>query len=82
MKIYPSTFKNIMMKKALTSLRIAAGYFFLSTLPSAWAIAQDASHYETATSKDSGDWGLLGLLGLIGLLGLKKKKARLPGNDD
>ena len=36
--------------------------------------AQDASHYETATSRDSSDWGLLGLLGLIGLLGLKKKK--------
>ena len=37
--------------------------------------AQDASHYETATSKDNSDWGLLGLLGLIGLLGLRKKKS-------
>lgn len=37
-------------------------------------IAQDASHYETATAEDSGDWGLLGLLGLIGLFGLRKKK--------
>ena len=39
------------------------------------AQGQDASHYETATSSDGGDWGLLGLLGLIGLLGLKKKKS-------
>lgn len=38
------------------------------------AVAQDASHYETATSTDSGDWGLLGLLGLVGLLGLRKKR--------
>lgn len=38
-------------------------------------MAQDASHYETATSEDSGDWGLLGLLGLVGLLGLRKKKS-------
>jgi MYXO-CTERM domain-containing protein len=40
--------------------------------------AQDASHFETATSRDSSDWGLLGLLGLIGLLGLRKRKS--PGN--
>jgi hypothetical protein len=38
--------------------------------------AQDASQFETATSRDRSDWGLLGLLGLIGLLGLKKKKSR------
>lgn len=39
------------------------------------AMTQDASHLETATSEDKGDWGLLGLLGLIGLFGLKRKKA-------
>lgn len=38
------------------------------------AMAQDASHLETATSEDRGDWGLLGLLGLIGLFGLKRRK--------
>ena len=62
------------MKKAITNLRIAAFCFFLSIGAGQQAIAQDASHYETATDEDSGDWGLLGLLGLIGLLGLKKKK--------
>jgi hypothetical protein len=40
------------------------------------ALAQDASHLETATSEDKGDQGLLSLLGLIGLFGLKRKKLK------
>lgn len=75
------------MKNVRTNLRITAFCFLLTLGTAPCVIAQDASHYETATAEDSGDWGLLGLLGLIGLLGLKKKKhpsgpitAKQPGD--
>ena len=62
--------------KKIKHILIAMAFLFLLPEGTPQVMAQDASHYETATSEDSGEWGLLGLIGLVGLLGLEKEVTR------